>query len=589
MNGRIQDLNSTTTAAEREAFGSTVFTTPTGSTETGTLRWGDAVEILERHDRRTRVRAGSGLEGWVQKGDVVQLGWVKRRGRGKRAYTAKLYRRETGNDAIYELLWGDPVLIMTPGEHRHRVRARGWTGWLDKRDIGSESLLEIYFIDVGQGDGVLVRTPDGRHLLVDGGYNRGKQPSGKSAADFVDWKFFQDYGLARVHLDAMIASHCDADHYGGLRDLLSTDAVDAAEMDTAATDIGAFYHAGVSWWRPGQRWLGRTRDGFHIDLLGDHDHLTRVLRPDAPRRLQGEWAAFLRLVQQATRDVRRLGVPASDPGDVFLPGFAPGDGTGLTIRVLAPVVHDVNGRPAVKDLGADSQNTNGHSIMLRIDFGQTRILLTGDLNKKSMHALLEEYRGREDVLGCDVAKGCHHGSDDVSYSFLGHVRAAATVISSGDNEGHAHPRPTIVAASALTGHVTIDEEADELVTPVVYATEVERSIDIGRCTWLESSGYPHGGGAIDLRLYAAGARHLPEDMREDAEAKKGVRSRLYYEETRAGALAPEKRSRSLAGAYVVSGIIYGLVNVRTDGETIMCATMNEAEKGWNVQVFEGRF
>jgi hypothetical protein len=206
-----------------------------------------------------------------------------------------------------------------------------------------------------------------------------------------------------------------------------------------------------------------------------------------------------------------------------------------------------------------------------------------------MQALLAEYTGREAVLACDVAKGCHHGSEDVSYRFLGHVNAAATVISSGDNEGHAHPRPAIVAASGLTGHVTIDEDEDELLTPLVYSTEVERSVAIGRCNWLETVGYPHDAGVMDLRLYARDARFLPRDWKEDVEAKRELLSQVHFEETRAGALAPEKRSRAFGGSYVVSGVVYGLVNVRTDGETVMCATMNEAERSWNVKAFRARF
>jgi len=63
--GRIQNLNRQTTAAEREAFGSAVCTTPTGSTQHEVLRWGDEVEILARGDRRTQIRAKGGLEGWV--------------------------------------------------------------------------------------------------------------------------------------------------------------------------------------------------------------------------------------------------------------------------------------------------------------------------------------------------------------------------------------------------------------------------------------------------------------------------------------------------------------------------------------------
>ena len=67
--------------------------TPTGSTKRGVLRWGDEVEILERGDRRTQVRPQGGLDGWVAKGDVVELRWIRRRGS---RYTAPLFREPTG-------------------------------------------------------------------------------------------------------------------------------------------------------------------------------------------------------------------------------------------------------------------------------------------------------------------------------------------------------------------------------------------------------------------------------------------------------------------------------------------------------------
>lgn len=56
----------------------------------------------------------------------------------------------------------------------------------DVGHLGSKALLEVYFIDVGQGDGILIKTPDGRHVMIDGGFPRRNQPIGKNAADFVD-------------------------------------------------------------------------------------------------------------------------------------------------------------------------------------------------------------------------------------------------------------------------------------------------------------------------------------------------------------------------------------------------------------------
>ena len=122
------------------------------------------------------------------------------------------------------------------------MRARGKNGFVSNSALGDESLLEVYFIDVGQGDGVLIRTPDGRHIMIDGGYKRASQPTGKNAADFVDWKFAKDYGRQQIHLDAMLASHNDADHYGGLSDLLNVQAIN--ELDAQERPGGRILSCG---------------------------------------------------------------------------------------------------------------------------------------------------------------------------------------------------------------------------------------------------------------------------------------------------------------------------------------------------------
>ncbi|MBK7633948.1 MAG: hypothetical protein IPJ13_06380 [Saprospiraceae bacterium] len=82
--------------------------------------------------------------------------------------------------------------------------------------------------------------------MIDGGNTRKSQDTKKNAADFVDWKFYKDYGLDTIELDAMIASHCDIDHYGGLSDLLDVSPID--QSDAKSITIDSFYHAGLSHW-----------------------------------------------------------------------------------------------------------------------------------------------------------------------------------------------------------------------------------------------------------------------------------------------------------------------------------------------------
>lgn len=472
--------------------------------------------------------------------------------------TAKLYRRDNPDKEFIELLWGDSVKLLDNQTVNGKllVRSRACTGFVNAADVGDTSLLEIYFIDVGQGDGILVVTPDRKHIMIDGGYHRRRQPHGKSAADFVDWKFFKDYGKKKIELDAAVCSHCDADHYGGLWDLINPDERDG--LDTTETIVRKFYHAGVSWWKKGdKRYLGETENNFLISTVDDKASINAALVNPAIK-LQGEWAEFMKCMMEECESARRIGYHPGQPFD-FLDGFAPGENS-LTIKILGPVVKMENGVARLKDLGNDSQNTNGNSVMLRLDYGRSRILLTGDLNKKSQRHILETLTGNRLELAADVIKSCHHGSDDCSYEFLECVQASATVISSGDDETHAHPRPNIVAASGVSGFKTVVR--DEMVTPLIYSTEISRSIRIGH----------------------------PTEVKIGTEAFDDLKKvEVSYRRMVSGGLNAAKKKNKLAYLSIVDGIVYGLVNVRTDGKKILCATLNEGKHQWEIKEFTSRF
>ncbi len=70
-----------------------------------------------------------------------------------------------------------------------------------------DGLLHLDFLDVGQGDGVVIRTPSGKVALVDGG-----KPDGQADDQLTAM------GIRR--LDLLLASHADYDHSGSHRDLL---------------------------------------------------------------------------------------------------------------------------------------------------------------------------------------------------------------------------------------------------------------------------------------------------------------------------------------------------------------------------------
>ena len=67
-------------------------------------------------------------------------------------------------------------------------------------------------LDVGQGDSIYLKTPDNKHFLFDTG-NGGKRDAAKNQII----PYLRNLGVRS--LDAVIITHADADHYGGLKHL----------------------------------------------------------------------------------------------------------------------------------------------------------------------------------------------------------------------------------------------------------------------------------------------------------------------------------------------------------------------------------
>src|SRR5258706_6470279 len=89
--------------------------------------------------------------------------------------------------------------------------------------------LYVVFIDVGQGDSIFVRTPNGQTALIDGGPSNGKALA-----------YLQSQGIN--HLDLVILTHPHADHVGGLVTVLQTIAVDSVWTSGASNTTSVFEH-----------------------------------------------------------------------------------------------------------------------------------------------------------------------------------------------------------------------------------------------------------------------------------------------------------------------------------------------------------
>lgn len=77
-------------------------------------------------------------------------------------------------------------------------------------DAGSNNHLQAAFLDVGQGDAVVLTLPDGRHMLIDGGARNPYFDTGRR----IIAPYLKRQGISE--LAAVVLTHADSDHLGGL-------------------------------------------------------------------------------------------------------------------------------------------------------------------------------------------------------------------------------------------------------------------------------------------------------------------------------------------------------------------------------------
>lgn len=466
----------------------------------------------------------------------------------------KLALKDDEGKTVAYLLWGDAVQVLRTQGEKVQIKARGFAGWVPQSVLTDEGLLEVYVIDVGQGDGVLIRTPDDAWHLVDAGVENEKQMTKKGAANFLRWKFLDDLGEDAVRLANVVVTHPDFDHFGGLINLMEGKV--KRPDRTFRTEIENFYHCGLGRFAADPK-LGATVQGTVSPLPYDDygvreegEFITELLSGktsfrNPPREFDSSFGRLAALVAKVPANVQRL-----SHRDEYLPGYAAGAGD-VTIRVLGPILEQVKGRgDGLRVLGPESITRNGHSVVLRLDYGKVRVLLTGDSNTASQRLLLSHHGLLE--FASDVAKGCHHGSDDIELRFVRAAKARVTVVSSGDNEDYAHPRPRILGASARYGREAKGIKG-ELLPPLIYSTELARSVKL---------------------TYASQVRQIDDEaseMRADqAEVKAIERGATYHR---------------LENTPISTDLIYGLINIRTDGTRVLCGYMKESGNDFDVQAF----
>jgi beta-lactamase superfamily II metal-dependent hydrolase len=254
--------------------------------------------------------------------------------------------------------------------------------------------VEVYFLNVGQGDSIYIVAPNGNSMLVDGGQmdNKARDVLGKIKKSVSS------------HIDVLLATHADGDHIGGLIQVL----------DTYATSL--FVESGYT----------SATDVYKI--------LQSKIKK---RKIEN---IFLYTKSKIVLDKE----------------------SGVYLNVLHPSFEFVENR--VKECEQKKKknkkcnllydvDTNDMSLVLQLEYGDKKVLLTGDASVE-----VENFLMKSNLLNSNILKLGHHGSKSSSgENFLKVTNPEYSIVSAGLKNRYGHPHKSVIDGVTRNTHSKIIE------------------------------------------------------------------------------------------------------------------------------------
>ncbi|WP_461207657.1 ComEC/Rec2 family competence protein [Clostridium sp. DL1XJH146] len=226
----------------------------------------------------------------------------------------------------------------------------------DKIIIDTDGKLIVHYIDVGQGDSMLLQA-DGMNMLIDAG--------SKSAKDEL-LNYLDNLDIKK--LDYIIATHPHEDHIGNMSYVIDK------------YDIGTIY---------------------------------------APKKTTttDTYKAMIKAISNADKKIT-----VAKAGKEFI------FGNDVHCQIVAPN-------------STSYDDTNNYSVVMKVTFGKTSFLFTGDAEKESEDQILEN----NFYINSDVLKLGHHGSTtSTTDEFLMKVDPKIAIITVGEDNDYGHPHKEII-------------------------------------------------------------------------------------------------------------------------------------------------
>ena len=276
-----------------------------------------------------------------------------------------------------------------------------------------ENGLSVHFIDVGQGDSIAIRFPDGKTMLVDAGPTASKS----NLVEYLTTKFFK---TNENTFDYVLLTHSDSDHCGG--------------MPTVCENfvINKIY-------RPYLYCVKDDIDETNGNASGKNCKDTKIYY-DTIKAFKNEIGSNGETAEMIWTDLDTVNSIYKIQGENYhIDFYAP------TQKYITTTVGTV---------------ANDFSPIMVLCYNNKKIMLTGDASITSEQNAMN----RAELPDVDILKVGHHGSKTSSgQEFLNKVKPEIAVISVG--KGNSYKHPTTEALNRLTS-----------VGAMIYRTDLNGTI-----------------------------------------------------------------------------------------------------------------
>jgi competence protein ComEC len=223
--------------------------------------------------------------------------------------------------------------------------------------------MELYVLDVGQADALLIKSEEGNILFDSGDLDTKKELIAE----------LEELGVEKI--EYAVFTHPHADHIG------------AADLVLTTFEV----------------------KNVILPVVDDKDVPTSKV--------------YERMIT-ALENNEAINVIAAEPDAEYSVGE-------VKMKILAPN-------------SADYSDLNNYSVVVRVDYGATSFMLTGDAEDVSEEEMLSRYP--ESELKCNFYKAAHHGARESNTAeFLKAVSPEIIAVSCGEGNSYGHPHAEAMA------------------------------------------------------------------------------------------------------------------------------------------------